>query len=523
MEEKTWNLRFAALIFCALAVFSAFILSTALSINGTTYYTLFDDAMISMRYARNFAEGMGLVWNPNEPAVEGYTNFLWTIIMALLHLLPIHEGKVPLAVMMLCALILLANIMIFKGIASSVLKKKAPHFAEPVIWASALYYPLIFWTLRGLEVGLLTVIFNSMLLLSLKNQEESGLNLRALTAFLGVLAVLTRTDAIIPVAVILAAGGGYLIVLPVAALILHTLFRWVYYGDILPNTWYLKMYGIPPGERIDRGLESVSSLFLEPLLVPALLAAVWLVYFLRQKDAQACERRIELLLFLLFLSQCAYSVYVGGDVWDGWGISGRFITPAIPYLYILAALGLSNLHIPAISPKIAAFVLFLMLWLPSSLWPFGSWIDHGAMYVENYDWPRIRLGLLLREVTSESAVIATYGAGTLPYFAQRQAVDLLGKCDRVVAKSAPRAGFIPGHNKWNYEWSIGELKPDVITDLWNPAEEDLAYIRNRGYTMLPNGIFVRTGSPLVNRERLSMERQDNKHQQVPHEMAHDID
>ena len=40
-----------------------------------------DDAFISFRYAANLAEGHGLVFNPGE-RVEGYTNFLWTLIFA---------------------------------------------------------------------------------------------------------------------------------------------------------------------------------------------------------------------------------------------------------------------------------------------------------------------------------------------------------------------------------------------------------------------------------------------------------
>ena len=41
-----------------------------------------DDAWISFRYARNFVEGLGLVFNPGE-RVEGYTNFSWTLLAAL--------------------------------------------------------------------------------------------------------------------------------------------------------------------------------------------------------------------------------------------------------------------------------------------------------------------------------------------------------------------------------------------------------------------------------------------------------
>ena len=42
---------------------------------------LCDDAFISFRYAENLAQGNGLVFNPGEH-VEGYTNFLWTVLLA---------------------------------------------------------------------------------------------------------------------------------------------------------------------------------------------------------------------------------------------------------------------------------------------------------------------------------------------------------------------------------------------------------------------------------------------------------
>lgn len=40
-----------------------------------------DDAFIPFRYARNLAEGYGLVYNPGE-FVEGFTNLLWTLLVA---------------------------------------------------------------------------------------------------------------------------------------------------------------------------------------------------------------------------------------------------------------------------------------------------------------------------------------------------------------------------------------------------------------------------------------------------------
>ena len=41
---------------------------------------LADDAFISFRYSRNWANGEGLVYNAGE-RVEGYTNFLWVAVL----------------------------------------------------------------------------------------------------------------------------------------------------------------------------------------------------------------------------------------------------------------------------------------------------------------------------------------------------------------------------------------------------------------------------------------------------------
>src|SRR5262245_60765306 len=46
------------------------------------YWFLTDDAFISFRYARNFSDGYGLVFNPGFERVEGYSNFLWVLILA---------------------------------------------------------------------------------------------------------------------------------------------------------------------------------------------------------------------------------------------------------------------------------------------------------------------------------------------------------------------------------------------------------------------------------------------------------
>ena len=97
-----------------------------------------DDAYISFRYARHFAEGSGLVYNVGE-RIEGYTNFLWTVLLGLairLGLDPVVTAKVlgagcgvatlaavyaisqhlrPLTIVPCLATWLLASTMVFTG------------------------------------------------------------------------------------------------------------------------------------------------------------------------------------------------------------------------------------------------------------------------------------------------------------------------------------------------------------------------------------------------------------------------
>src|SRR4051812_39531266 len=141
---------------------AAFIASTRFDVHGQTYFTLFDDAMVSMTYARNLATGNGLVWNAGGPAVEGYTNFLWTLWMAALHKAGISESSISLFVMLSGLAILVATLVVLWNLAERL--STSIITAGITVLAVSLCYPLIFWTLRGMEVGLMALVVNLALL-----------------------------------------------------------------------------------------------------------------------------------------------------------------------------------------------------------------------------------------------------------------------------------------------------------------------------------------------------------------------
>ena len=96
--HRTSRIAFPSVVGLFLAYAGFFIYRTSFTVAGERYFSLFDDGMISMRYARHLAHGSGLVWNPGGQRVEGFTNPLWTLYMAAIHLLPVPLSKTSLLV-----------------------------------------------------------------------------------------------------------------------------------------------------------------------------------------------------------------------------------------------------------------------------------------------------------------------------------------------------------------------------------------------------------------------------------------
>jgi hypothetical protein len=487
----------ATVVFCGV-----FIHRSGADHAGERFFTLFDDAMISMTYARNLAEGHGLVWNPGGEAVEGYTNFLWTLWMALLHLLPVAESKLSLLVMSTGVVLLLANALAVAALARRLELASSVAFLFAV-GGTALCYPLLFWTLRGMEVGLLALLLSLALGQALRLAEGGGARSAwRLGALLGV-GLLVRPDfavAVVALAAFVALASppetrrrvlAPVAIVVVATFALHTAFRIGYYGDALPNTYYLKMTGFTLAVRVGRGLsvfaESVAG-HLWPLLLFAAVAA--------------CDRAARALpAFRLFacvaLLQCGYSVWVGGDAWEEFGFANRFVSVVLPCLVLCAAKGIDVVVARVAGGAAgrsgmglaAAWGCIALVWIPVNGPHFSRWWNHGAI-VADKDHRLARRGLRIREATPEDTRIGVMAAGAVPYYARRFAIDLLGKSDRVIAHAPPIDAqvFHPGHSKWDYRYSLGEGKPDLIVQLALLLEEDRRYFRTLDYVRAPGSI-----------------------------------
>jgi hypothetical protein len=496
------------LILIALIAFSlVFIWDNRFYHQGELYFSLFDDAMISMTYARNLAAGAGLVWNPGEAPVEGYTNFLWVLWMALIHALQIPESKTSGAVMLTGVAVLVANLIVVHAIVKR-LELRSPIIRIYALAAVAFSYPLLYWTLRGTEVGVQALLLNLCLLTAL-NHIEFG-ERRALVGF----AIFTSLGFLVRPDFLLPAGGMALTMLahcPPSSrlrcvLILGvitgitcvglTTFRYMYFGDVLPNTYYLKVTGHGWFERVEAGARAFRNELLRGFWAPLVLASI---HLLRRG---AVRHPLTQLFVALVGLQILYSIHVGGDAFErSVPHANRFLSSVLPALILLSASGCEVLmarikryvprsrDLPALVSK-ASVVAFCVViaWAPGNLHHFLSWYRDGAGNVEN-DRRMSRLGLSIRELTPPDTVIAVVWAGAIPYFAHRQSIDLLGKNDARIARSKPHPGFfLPGHTKWDLKYSVGELRPDLIVNGWILTPHSADYFRKLGYRPAPTRI-----------------------------------
>ena len=447
-------------------------------IDGVRYFTLADDQMISMRYAENLVNGHGLVWNAGGPRVEGYTNFAWMLYMAVFHALRVPRPVISLCLQASGAAFLMANLFYLRKIAEYFSNGSAvAPFATLVL--TAFYLPLVNWALQGTEVSVLTLMVTTGAWLML--QVLDGRHPYVLYALLGA-TTLVRPDMVVFAAAVL---GGLAVTQPdkwrshmlvgglivVAFMAIETGFRLWYFGDVLPNTYYVKMTGFPLLPRITRGV-AVAGMFAAGLApLPLLLGKEW---------KEFVQSRAARLVLWIFAAQVAYSIFVGGDSWEWWGGSNRFISIAMPLFFAAAGATIARRHGGTrITPEVVgltvgfALVVNLLALAPYRPLPRLLFIEPPPQ--NHSDEGNVKAALALRDNTSADAVVAVTWAGAIPYFAERRAIDLLGKTDRHVAHGAMHQWpdgrnwslFYPGHLKWDYDYSIRDLKPDVVqAPLW---------------------------------------------------------
>jgi hypothetical protein len=418
------------------------------------YWWLFEDMMITMRYGKNLADGAGLVWNPGE-YVEGYTNFLWAIVMAGVHLLPIPLSKTALVVSLTNLGLAVLTIPLLVRVVAVLGGGSQSRVAAATAFVLSLN--LKTWGTAGTESVLLAAMVLLAVLLILRDVERG---VPALPPYLVLGAMsLVRSDALIIAALlygtslVLHRDRAKVLLMAIPFLLLPSLhlgFRLVYYGDLVPNTAHLKVLNWEG--RFEHGLHYLLG-FLRtyPLAVLLVLAA----------GLFRTRSTIRLLTGTVVI-HAGYVAYVGGDVFPQF----RFFAPVLPLAFILMFVGIERI-LPWPTPRVLASTLGLItipLAVPGAHLPISS---------REVPIGNIEIALLLNENLSPQSSVADFWGGMPPYFSGLKGVDLLGKNDPYVARLPALHGAFPGHNKFDFEYSLGVLRPDVVVGTFVlPVEEE---------------------------------------------------
>ncbi len=551
--------------FCVISFCSYFIFNTSFVYDGIRYFTLFDDTMISMRYAKNFVHGLGLVYNIGE-YVEGFTNFLWMFFYSVVELTGVGDSKTSLVISTVSLLILLTNLVLSYKISLTIINdsKAATKNEKQIIQIGillfiGLFYAIIFWSLLGLEVGVIVFLMNCTIYKSIKPFKSQTIQISFLSIIVSIL-FLIRMDTVIYTAVILMVFAfkyfkrvSFIkLIIPFLTLsftiISLTIFRLYYFGDYLPNTFFLKV-SVPLTERLYYGGKFIFYSFLES----------WALYFLLFIILLFINRILfkkYYFFFLIYIISIAYSIYVGGDSWENNFFPNRHITAGIavsaPLFFSLLIISLrDNIKYKQICILFAVMLGVCMLYFlffyksGSSRMYFGRfgnmglalivflficavglyklstnytesreysvisilflviWLHMNAYSFLGFKWYKCKdvqdskslalFALDLKKYSDPSIKIGVTFAGVTPYFSGRYSVDLLGKCERKIAKMPRRkeAHFKSGHMKWDLIYSIQQYHPDMILHTWVNSEEELKYLIDKYDNYY--GVWIRKG------------------------------
>ncbi len=443
-----------------------------------------DDAYISFRYSRHLAEGYGLVFNAGEsPPVEGYSNFLWVVWLALFETAGIDITIAARASSILCAFALIAVVTRFlqRRIELTTLELGAAAVGLACLPTLGL------WSTGGLEtMPFALAAFLSFERLALDPDRPRGWQ----AGIAGLACALLRADgvlwaglmiatALLPAArqrsdALLRAGAAALSIIALGTAA-HMLWRHGVYGEWVPNTARIKA-GLS-GLRLERGWNYAIAYL---LAVPSCALTLAVAVLLRGNRAE------ELTWQALFAitGTFGYAIFVGGDFMP----MGRFLVVSMPFFALLAAIAVRSLRAAQPAGIVFALACAALSVLPSfDVHPVPAGIRerfhfrwNDSRVVSEYQmWRGMReraehwalLGRALARETKPGESIVLGNIGAIGYFTELRILDVFGLTSRAVAmREAPLVRASPGHDKAVSPEFFFDERPDYWSAFLAPAD-----------------------------------------------------
>lgn len=448
-----------------------------------------DDSYITFRYVRQWTHGNGLVYNIGE-RVEGYSNFLWVIILALFDLSGVELVTASkLAGITLGILTIVITCQFARKISSDDI---APLFL-------AVSGPFVAWSVGGLETLLFSCILTVAILFFVKEEEAgrgwgSGIFFGLLSLIrpeglmFALVAVAYRTWCLYHFKQTVEKRDVIRLVLLFGIVVPYFLWRFWYYGYWLPNTVYAKSMGLS----LRPVLEGVIYLYQSFVAVGGFffLAFPIALVFANAKRSFVVE--------FLAVNVGVYTIFIvvgGGD----WMPMQRFLVHILPLVYLLVQQGLVNLRQAWQYRWAVPIILFLVLGQTGYLFTISMFENNFILSLqqalavtseEKQENPNISY---IQQELALGETIAVVDAGEIPYGLPLdvKVIDMVGLTDEHIAHQPAQfpSGLLgrgDAFGKWDVDYVLA-LKPRFVQVHLIRQTEDGQWITNfTGTTLLVN-------------------------------------
>ncbi len=435
-----------------------------------------DDAFISYRYARNLFQGHGLVFNEGE-RVEGYSNFLYLLLLTPSFMVTDGMGVYYIAFALNLALVALSFLLFVAHVG----RRLGPESARAAAVLFALCPVTWVWAASGMETILVLLLQLAAWVALDRIEERASKVMLCLLSVSLALSFLARPEGVmVTVAVVLhllmrgrwrpalwCLLGVGLTAAP------YLIWRYAYYGYLLPNTYYAKVSG-PLTARMLYAAAQLKDIALDAGLLPHLLVIAFTVILLFRRPGSSFWSTTKQIPFEAGMAACllGFWTYVGGD-----HLGERFLL----LLYALGCAVWLTVVFPRVPRSVQGLLVALLCALQMAPLAADARFDYGR---EKYDlW--VRLGEYLKKEDQTGRTLAIDAAGKVPFLSGLKTIDMLGLNDQYLAHR--EAGFfIPGHNKYDADYVLSQ-QPDLIAAWVRSTDLDLDWglkrekYRNAGY------------------------------------------
>lgn len=469
--------------------------------------TLVDDAFISFRYAANFAEGLGLVFNAGE-RVEGISNLGWTLLLSCVHRLNLPLQR---SAWFLGLGFLFISIALTQRLTTVITGHRSFGLASALLLA--LNVDLVDASLLGLETSLFSaLILGALATIDLRSR-------RATWGFVGCAAgaAITRPEGA-PLALgfallalterspelhlgkrqRMAAAAIVLLILAVEA------WRWCAFREFIPMSALAKMSGGALDvqaslETFLAGVHYVGSAFgAGPPVVLCALAVAG-----RSRRVQS-PSTLELRAALLAI---AWGIIVAVENGGDWMPNHRLLMPAFPPFVLALCVAAHHLRKAFDAACFAALLIILVL-QPGLQARMRRQPAAGARHADAL--VEETLGSITREHALHADVLASGFAGRFAFYARpARVLEVFGLTDPRIAK-LPRRANVFGKEAPDV---VAALRPELVHHNFWPFLRDVALhapgqyqavvatalTSGRSFLIVRRDVVARLGAPIARR------------------------